>query len=98
MKIDLNSQKKKIILFCPPDWLHSHDMQGVYFDWLKNLSVSPLLVDRIHPLTGKLMFFYSHVDRYSRCSPTKWTKRPRVVQGGRRKLAERLGSEVSWTH
>ena len=30
MRIDLNSQKRKFILFCPPDWLHSHDVQGVY--------------------------------------------------------------------
>ena len=30
MRIDLNSQKRKLLLFCPPDWLHSHDVQGVY--------------------------------------------------------------------
>ena len=29
-RIDLNSQRRKFILFCPPDWLHSHDVQGVY--------------------------------------------------------------------
>ena len=28
-RIDLNAQKRKFILFCPPDWLHSHDVQGV---------------------------------------------------------------------
>ena len=27
-RIDPNAQKRKFILFCPPDWLHSHDMQG----------------------------------------------------------------------
>ena len=32
MRIDLNSQKRKFLLFCPPDWLHSHYVQGVYFD------------------------------------------------------------------
>ena len=31
MRIDLNSQKRKFRLFCPPDWLYqSHDVQGVY--------------------------------------------------------------------
>ena len=30
MRIDLNSQKRKYLLFCPPDWLHSYDVQGVY--------------------------------------------------------------------
>ena len=30
MRIDLNSQKRTFLLFCPPDWLHSHDVQGVY--------------------------------------------------------------------
>ena len=29
-RIDLNSQKRKFLLFFPPDWLHSHDVQGVY--------------------------------------------------------------------
>ena len=29
MRIDLNSQKRTFRLFCPPDWLHSHDVQGV---------------------------------------------------------------------
>ena len=29
MKIDLNSQKRKLILFCPPYCLHPHDVQGV---------------------------------------------------------------------
>ena len=23
-------QKRNFLLFCPPDWLHSHDVQGVY--------------------------------------------------------------------
>ena len=23
-------QKRKFLLFCPPDWLHPTDMQGVY--------------------------------------------------------------------
>ena len=27
---NLNSQKRKFRLSCPPDWLHSHDVQGVY--------------------------------------------------------------------
>ena len=27
--IDLNSQKSKFLLFCPPDWLHFHEMQGI---------------------------------------------------------------------
>ena len=26
MRIDLNSQKRIFVLFCPPDWLHSHDV------------------------------------------------------------------------
>ena len=30
LRIDLNSQKIKFPLFCPPDWLHSHDVQGAY--------------------------------------------------------------------
>ena len=30
MRIDLNSQKRKFLLFCPPEWLHSHDVRGVY--------------------------------------------------------------------
>ena len=30
MRIVHNSQKRKLILFCPSDWLHSHDVQGVY--------------------------------------------------------------------
>ena len=31
MGIDLNSQKRTFqFLFCRPDWLHSHDVQGVY--------------------------------------------------------------------
>ena len=30
MRIDLNSQKIKCLLFYPPNWLHSHDVQGVY--------------------------------------------------------------------
>ena len=40
MRIDRNSQKRKFLLFCPPDWLHSHDVQRdllvpfvVVFDW-----------------------------------------------------------------
>ena len=28
------SQKKKVILLCPPDWLNSHDVHGVY-SWKK---------------------------------------------------------------
>ena len=28
--MDLNSQKRKFLLLCPPDWLHSHDVQEVY--------------------------------------------------------------------
>ena len=28
MRIDFNSQKRKFVLFCPPNWLHSHDAQG----------------------------------------------------------------------
>ena len=35
MRIDLNSQKRTFLLFCPPDWLHSHDVQGVYFPQCK---------------------------------------------------------------
>ena len=31
MRIDLNSWKRKFLLFCPPHWLHSHDVQGVYY-------------------------------------------------------------------
>ena len=27
-KIDLNSQKRTFRLFCPPNWLHSHDAQA----------------------------------------------------------------------
>ena len=30
MRIDLNSQERKFLLFCPPDWLYSYDVQGVY--------------------------------------------------------------------
>ena len=30
MRIDLNSHKRKFLLFCPLDWLHSHDVQGGY--------------------------------------------------------------------
>ena len=26
MRIDLNSQKRIFVLFCSPDWLHSHDV------------------------------------------------------------------------
>ena len=32
MRIDLKSQKRKLFIwFCPPDWLHSHDVQRVYW-------------------------------------------------------------------
>ena len=37
MRIDLNSQKRKFLLFCPPDWLHSHDVQGVYITCLNEV-------------------------------------------------------------
>ena len=32
MRIDLNSQKRKFLLFCSPDWLHSHRRpRGLFF-------------------------------------------------------------------
>ena len=45
MRIDLNFQKRKFILFCPPDWLHSRDVQGTTrdaFELLSKLSPDPV--------------------------------------------------------
>ena len=42
--IDLNSQKRN--LFCYPDWLHSHDVQGVYSTQMPSKSCGrPALVN-----------------------------------------------------
>ena len=38
MRIDLSFQKRKFLLFCPPDWLHSHDVQGTTRDAFELLS------------------------------------------------------------
>ena len=55
MRIDLNSQKRKFLLFCPPDyWLHSHDVQGVY-----SIVCDHLLLFVLTVLTLLFLYFLS---------------------------------------
>ena len=59
--IDLNSQKRKFILFRPPDWRHSHDVQGVslhYYD-CEVLKSRLNKEDALNSLDGVCVIFYS---------------------------------------